>query len=164
MSTTQPTTEIEIGTGAPTALYRLFAASGQLLYVGVSSDPGKRFGQHAADKPWWSDVARWSAGWYPSRQEALAAEAAVIAAECPALNIRQPLPPVISSGPDTSVADSGTSTIAQVVAHAVQAGIAQGLAQVAAASTAVARSEAAFCSAIKAALAYELPEDPAGAA
>lgn len=39
-----------------TALYRLADADGVLLYVGVATDPWKRFLQHAATKRWWSDV------------------------------------------------------------------------------------------------------------
>lgn len=69
------------------AVYRLFNYAGALLYVGISGNPKGRFAQHAADKPWWRAVARWSVQWYPDRATALAEEARAIAKEVPAFNI-----------------------------------------------------------------------------
>jgi hypothetical protein len=46
-------------TGADrTALYRLYDETGQLLYVGITTYPPKRFVEHERDKPWWPQVAR----------------------------------------------------------------------------------------------------------
>lgn len=38
-------------------LYRLYDASGSLLYIGITGKPKTRFAQHAVEKPWWVDVA-----------------------------------------------------------------------------------------------------------
>lgn len=92
------TDEVEIGAGAPTALYRLFAADGTLLYVGITGNPGLRFGQHAADKAWWPEVARKTAAWFSSRDVALNAEAEAIRDEQPVHNISRPLRSVSTGG------------------------------------------------------------------
>lgn len=57
-----------------TALYRLYKADGELLYIGISNNPEKRWRFHAADKPWWHWVARRDVTWLDSRQEALDVE------------------------------------------------------------------------------------------
>ena len=69
-----------------TGLYRLYSSDGTLLYVGISSDPQRRFSQHAADKCWWTHVARKEIEWYETRDNALAAEEAAIRAKQPAWN------------------------------------------------------------------------------
>ncbi|MFF7561939.1 GIY-YIG nuclease family protein [Streptomyces pseudovenezuelae] len=73
--------------GESTALYRLFDSARQLLYVGITSNPEVRWAQHAAEKPWWPDVAWHTLEWRPSREEALAAETAAIVAEAPLHNV-----------------------------------------------------------------------------
>lgn len=70
-----------------TTLYRLFASDDQLLYVGIAGNPGRRFEQHAHDKPWWSEVSRVSLTHFPGRIEALEAERDAIRAERPQHNI-----------------------------------------------------------------------------
>ncbi len=79
-----------------TAVYRLYEASDALLYVGVSSNFGRRWKQHAAAQPWWPDVQRLTVDWYPDRPSALSAERVAIKAEVPAHNVmhagRQPEP------------------------------------------------------------------------
>lgn len=88
MSTLGPR-EMEIGPGMPTAVYRLFASGSRLLYVGVTGNIKARFAEHAATQPWWPDVARKTATWYPSRDEALQAESVAIRDERPLHNIAQ---------------------------------------------------------------------------
>jgi hypothetical protein len=39
-----------------TALYRLFDAADDLLYIGVSYDPRDRGYQHVMTKTWWRDT------------------------------------------------------------------------------------------------------------
>lgn len=70
-----------------TALYRLRSTDGALLYIGVAGNPGRRFEQHATDKPWWSEVATITLAHYPDRAAALAAERDAIHAERPRYNI-----------------------------------------------------------------------------
>lgn len=70
-----------------TALYRIRSASSDLLYIGISSNPPKRWLQHAADKPWWQEAADFSIEWFESRTEALAMEALAIKSERPLHNV-----------------------------------------------------------------------------
>jgi len=60
-----------------TALYRLYAADGTPLYIGITSDPGRRFAEHAA-RDWWCRVVRKSVEWYATRRAAKEAEEAAI--------------------------------------------------------------------------------------
>lgn len=71
----------------PTTLYRLFDSVGALLYVGIAGNPGRRFEQHAGNKPWWGDVAVVTLEHYPSREAASMAEADAIRAENPRHNV-----------------------------------------------------------------------------
>ncbi|WP_445520478.1 GIY-YIG nuclease family protein [Streptomyces sp. NEAU-174] len=71
-----------------TALYRIRNADGELLYVGISAKPPQRWGQHAADKDWWPEVAGLSIEWFDSKTEALAMEARAIRTERPRHNIQ----------------------------------------------------------------------------
>ncbi|MFG3510223.1 GntR family transcriptional regulator [Streptomyces sp. NPDC047821] len=67
-----------------TALYRHYAADGELLYIGISQDPEVRWEQHH----WWKQglSARQTLEWFELRSQALAAEAEAIAIERPAYN------------------------------------------------------------------------------
>lgn len=71
-----------------TALYRLYDANDQLLYVGIATDPKRRWVQHSLDKrdSWWSDVDRKTVHWFDSRSEADAAETLAIREERPLRN------------------------------------------------------------------------------
>ena len=77
-------------TGSPVALYRLYDAGGELLYVGLTDNLGARLDEHANSKPWWGDVTRRTAEWLPSRVEARKAEAAAILNEEPRYNLMRP--------------------------------------------------------------------------
>jgi hypothetical protein len=79
-----------------TALYRLYEDAGALLYVGVCGKWFARVGRHAAGKSWWDQVAKVTRQPFPSRSEALAAEATAIEQEQPRYNVngkRRPAPP-----------------------------------------------------------------------
>jgi prevent-host-death family protein len=71
-----------------TAVYWLRDELGVLLYVGVAEDPARRWGQHAADKPWWSDVRTRTVEWFDTKAEAHAAEMASVKRDCPRYNQR----------------------------------------------------------------------------
>jgi hypothetical protein len=75
-----------------TALYRLYDSTDSLLYVGIAEDPKKRWGEHAADKPWWSDVSRRDVEWFAGRDLAEDAERLAIASEGPLHNVRHAVP------------------------------------------------------------------------
>jgi DNA-binding transcriptional regulator YhcF (GntR family)/predicted GIY-YIG superfamily endonuclease len=70
-----------------TALYRLYDADGELLYVGITNKPRHRFGQHRRTKPWWPRVANKEVVWFDSPTDATQAERAAIAAEKPSQNV-----------------------------------------------------------------------------
>ncbi len=70
----------------PTTLYRLFSAEEDLIYVGIAGNPGRRFEQHAEDKPWWSAVATIRLEHFDTRDAARAAERHAIATELPYRN------------------------------------------------------------------------------
>ncbi|MFE7780373.1 GntR family transcriptional regulator [Streptomyces nigrescens] len=67
----------------PTALYRLYDADDQLLYIGIARYPQSRWEQHAGQQTWWHQVARKTVEWYEDRASALEAEACSTAAEKP---------------------------------------------------------------------------------
>lgn len=71
----------------PQALYRFWSASGQLLYVGISANPGSRWKQHRDDKPWWMEVANVTLEHFYSREAVEAAERTAIINEQPRYNI-----------------------------------------------------------------------------
>ncbi len=71
----------------PATLYRLFAADGDLLYVGIAANLGRRFEQHAEQKPWWSEVVHIRLEHHASRLAALTAETRAIRDEYPRHNV-----------------------------------------------------------------------------
>lgn len=66
-----------------TALYRLYDAGDELLYVGIADDPKIRFRRHRDEKPWWPQVAMKDIEWLADRETAQAEELRVIEGEMP---------------------------------------------------------------------------------
>lgn len=74
-----------------TALYRLFNARGDLIYIGIATKPEERLKAHRWNiiNPWRKEIATQKVGaWYDTRQQAEAADKAAIAAERPRYNRR----------------------------------------------------------------------------
>lgn len=71
-----------------TALYRHFGDAGQLLYVGIASDPFRRLENHEHCSPWFWLVTRVEIEWHPNRGAAEEAETKAIRSENPAYNRR----------------------------------------------------------------------------
>lgn len=69
------------------ALYRFYDVADDLLYIGVTHDPGARWASHRKDKPWWHEVTRISVETHPSRTAVLEAERTAILAEQPRYNV-----------------------------------------------------------------------------
>lgn len=69
------------------ALYRMFDRYRQLLYVGITMSPAKRFAAHRYDKPWWNDVHTITIERFASKDELEAAELMAIRTEYPHHNI-----------------------------------------------------------------------------
>ena len=66
-------------------LYRFFDAEGQLLYIGIATEPKSRWRSHYATE-WWPKVARKTLEWHDSRKAAEEAEATAIRDEHPRYN------------------------------------------------------------------------------
>lgn len=70
-----------------TALYRLYAADGTLLYIGVTGNLLARFRDHRYKKAWWPQVAGMRLDYYGSHAEAEEAESAAVRSESPVHNV-----------------------------------------------------------------------------
>lgn len=70
-----------------TAVYRFYDAAGQLLYVGITFNIGKRFGNHERDAFWWSAQRTVKIAWHDTRVEAAAEEQRAIRVENPLHNV-----------------------------------------------------------------------------
>lgn len=70
-----------------TVLYRFFNTDGELLYIGIAGNPGRRFEQHDSEKEWAHTIAYSRLEHYASREEAAAAERIAIHNENPRHNI-----------------------------------------------------------------------------
>jgi len=68
------------------ALYRIYSASNELLYVGISARILGRIAEHKESKGWFRDTARVDIVWLTTREEAVAAEAYAIKSEMPLYN------------------------------------------------------------------------------
>lgn len=68
-------------------LYRLYNRAGSLLYVGITDNVFRRWKEHSRDKPWWTEVHKFTQDWYPDRASVEAAERHAITTECPSYNV-----------------------------------------------------------------------------
>lgn len=69
-------------------LYRFFDAQAQLLYVGLSVNPGRRMEKHRGEKAWWNEVARIDMEQHADLTALRLAERNAIATEKPLYNVR----------------------------------------------------------------------------
>lgn len=74
-------------TTQPVALYRHFDARGELLYVGITDDPARRWLQHVESSAWSVFVATSYLTGLACREEAAAAERIAIRTEQPIFNV-----------------------------------------------------------------------------
>lgn len=75
-----------------TAVYRLYAQNGDLLYVGCSFNPNERIRAHRLEKQWGRSIQRTDIRWYQNRMGALRREARAIVDENPLWNMNTPNP------------------------------------------------------------------------
>lgn len=85
-------------------LYRLAAADGELLYIGISDRWTRRMGQHEASKSWFGDVASVSVQRFETREDALTAERNAIRSERPRHNVTHA--PALAEPPPPEGADA----------------------------------------------------------
>jgi predicted GIY-YIG superfamily endonuclease len=69
-----------------TALYRFYDANDRLLYVGITTNPKRRWYAHSRDKYWWPEVTRKAIEWFETRKSAERIEKIEIAEERPVYN------------------------------------------------------------------------------
>ena len=69
------------------AVYWLFNQARELIYIGSSGNPAKRWDVHRRKQPWWPEVASYALEWQPTRQHAYCAEMQAIGAEVSRYNV-----------------------------------------------------------------------------
>lgn len=74
----------------PVALYRHFDRNGELLYVGITFDPNRRWLQHLETSPWARFVSDVTVHWAEDRRAARKQERRAIAWERPLFNRARP--------------------------------------------------------------------------
>jgi predicted GIY-YIG superfamily endonuclease len=84
--------EHRTGPDKPTSVYLMFDQHGACLYVGITKVAPNRFVQHAADKPWYQDIAETRFEHYRTRITAARREAWLIAKLNPEHNKARPSP------------------------------------------------------------------------
>lgn len=63
----------------PCAVYYALGHHGEVIYVGISVDPERRWCQHECQQPWAAEIAGWEiVAWYDTEAEARARETAEI--------------------------------------------------------------------------------------
>jgi predicted GIY-YIG superfamily endonuclease len=73
-------------------VYRVYDVNDALLYIGSAVNFAVRLATHGQRALWRARIARIATKWFPTRQEALAAETAAIKTEFPRWNIRDRSP------------------------------------------------------------------------
>lgn len=68
-------------------LYRFYSEDNTLLYIGITINPGRRFVEHQAAKPWWHTIARITLEKYPDATTLADAERLAIAVQRPLYNV-----------------------------------------------------------------------------
>lgn len=69
--------------------YRLFDATGRLLYIGRTTCPGQRFSHHKRATPWWPEVATVTFEAQPDHQAFVQGERDAIWIEQPLYNVAE---------------------------------------------------------------------------
>ncbi len=70
----------------PHAVYQLFGADDELLYIGMTKNPKARFATHKYSKDWWPLVVRHEIEWYPTYREARVVETRLLRQHRPPRN------------------------------------------------------------------------------
>lgn len=75
-----------------TAVYRLYDGVDVLVYVGIATDPRRRWEQHARVQPWWPEVVTREIEWFGTREDAERAERREIEDRHPRYNAHPGMP------------------------------------------------------------------------
>jgi hypothetical protein len=76
------------------ALYRFYDARENLLYVGITDEPWRRWREHVRTQPWYPQVKHQAVTWYDTERQARRAETRAIRRERPKFNIAGALRPI----------------------------------------------------------------------
>ena len=68
-------------------LYRFYDEADQLLYIGITADPGARMVAHSHRKTWWSQVRSIKMQNFPNQMQLIRAERQAIKVENPLFNV-----------------------------------------------------------------------------
>jgi predicted GIY-YIG superfamily endonuclease len=79
-------------------LYRFYGQCGELLYVGITCSPSRRFREHSEQKSWWVNVAQIHLEQFESRRALVDAERVAIERENPKHNLVAGIRPTASLG------------------------------------------------------------------
>lgn len=85
---TRGETPKDLASGYEQVLYRFFDAEGDLLYVGITWNPYRRWQRHANKAAWFGSAVRVTCEVFPNEWTALKAEVAAIHSERPIFNLR----------------------------------------------------------------------------
>ena len=77
-------------------LYRFYSSTDELLYVGLTCNPGRRFNEHRSVKEWWAEVARIALEQHPDFATLQAAERQAIELERPRYNVQMNNAPAVT--------------------------------------------------------------------
>jgi predicted GIY-YIG superfamily endonuclease len=103
--------------GAAVAVYRLYSARGNLIYVGCTSQPYERFQAHRRGAYWWHEVGDSAIHWFATADEGADEELWAIEHERPLVNegrlIRYNPPPPVGQEPRPSVATEEVSAASE---------------------------------------------------
>lgn len=95
-------------------LYRFYSQAGELLYVGITSNPPSRFVQHRTQKDWWTEVSRIDLQSFSTRGDLTSAEREAIKLEHPKYNVihnRSCGPPQHNTGEAPCLADAPDASV-----------------------------------------------------
>jgi len=81
------------------ALYRFYDARENLLYVGITDDPWRRWREHVRIQSWYPQVKHQAVTWYENKAAAEVAEYVAIRCEHPRFNIAGAVRPVVVEVP-----------------------------------------------------------------
>lgn len=96
--------DVEVSGVVAHILYRIYGDDEQLLYIGVTANPGIRVTEHSETKSWWQSVRSITLQNFPSRAELMWAERVAIKTEDPLHNVmhslrNRPLQQIPSAAP-----------------------------------------------------------------
>lgn len=92
-------------------LYRFWSALDDLLYIGITGDPYRRWKDHAARQTWWPEVSRVTVEHYSDREALEEAEETAIRSQRPRHNVAMNQPQRRTPPRQKSISGSGLTPV-----------------------------------------------------